>query len=523
MRKLFKDATIVDGMGNSAFVSDLLVEGSTIRAFGRLGDIQSDRIFDCRGLTLAPGFIDLHAHSEIHVLTNPPMGEKIAQGITTEFSGNCGIGVFPASRCTPLAAEVLGAAIHQYWPTFSSYKEAWYRSGSGMNMGFLQAHGPLRSMVLGEDAHRAATRGEIAKMASLLEESLERGAWGLSTGLYYQPCQSAGRDELVALSNVVARHNRLLAVHLRCEGSAVVESLDEMLDIARASGVRLEVSHLKAIGKDNQSLVGALLERIDRANDAGLCVGFDQYPYLWGSTSLFSLLPPSLLSTERSLLKERLRDPAVRREAQAEMERGEGWDSIASLVGFDDITILSLPSHPHYEGLSIAEVAAMRGQEPYDALFDLLSESEGSAVMGDVTQSEESLVKIMAHRQMCFGSDALYSSARPHPRSFHAALHLIGRYVNERGDLSIEEAIERLTGRTARRLGLFGRGLIAEGYKADLVLFDQDTLSGSDTFAEGGVSPLSLVMVNGEVALEAGRLVGTTSGRLLVPLTGRTD
>ncbi len=523
MRKLFKDATIVDGTGNGAYSGDLLVEGSTIRAIGRLGDIQSERTFDCRGLILAPGFIDLHAHSEIHVLTDPPMGGKIGQGITTEFGGNCGIGVYPAHECDTLAAEVLGSAPHQYWPTFSLYKEAWYRSGSGVNMGFFQAHGPLRRFVLGEDAHRRATRSEVAKMAALLEESLERGVWGLSTGLYYQPCLSADRDELIALSRVVARYGRLLTIHLRCEGSAVVESLDEALDIARSSGVRLEVSHLKAIGKANQGLVGKLLERIDRANDEGLSVGFDQYPYHWGSTSLFSLLPPSLLSVERSQLKKRLQERAVREAAREEMESSEGWDSIASLVGFDDITILSLPSHPHYEGLSIAEVAEKRGQEPYDALFDLLSESEGSAVMGDVTQSEESLVKIMAHRQMCFGSDALYSSPHPHPRSFNAATHLIGRYVNERGDLSIEEAVERLTGRSARRLGLYGRGLIAEGYKADLVLFDQGKLSSSDTIEEGGTSALSVVMVNGEVALEAGKLVGTTSGRLLVPLTGRTD
>ncbi len=523
MRKLFKDATIIDGTGASAYCSDLLVEGSTIRAIGRLGDIQSERTFDCRGLILAPGFIDLHAHSEIHVLTDPPMGGKIAQGITTEFSGNCGIGVYPSCECDSLAAEVLGASPHQFWPTFAAYKEAWYRSGSGVNMGFFQAHGPLRSFVLGEDAHRSATQPERAKMAALLEESLERGAWGLSTGLYYQPCQSAGRDELIALANVTARHGRLFAIHLRCEGSAVLQSLDEALDIARSSGVRLEVSHLKVVGKGNQNLVGEILERIDRANDEGLVVGFDQYPYLWGSTSLFSLLPPSLLATERSLLKERLREETVRREAREEMESGEGWDSIASLVGFDDISILALPSHRHYEGLSIAAIAKARDQDPYDALFDLLSESEGSAVMGDVTQREKSLVTIMAHRQMCFGSDALYSSPHPHPRSFNAALHLIGRYVNERGDLSIEEAVERLTGRSARRLGLWGRGLIAEGYKADLVLFDQGKLTGSDGIAEGGVSPLSAVMVNGEVALEAGTLVGTTSGRLLVPLTGHTD
>ncbi len=523
MRKLFKDATIVDGTGAGAYCSDLLVEGGTIRAIGRLGEIQSERTFDCRGLVLAPGFIDLHAHSEIHVLRDPVMGAKIAQGITTEFGGNCGIGVFPSNTSDSLAEEVLGAASHHYWPTFAEYKEVWYRSGSGVNMGFFQAHGPLRSAVLGSDASRPAGEAEVAKMAALLAESLECGAWGLSTGLYYEPCQSADRGELIALATVVARNARLLAVHLRCEGSAVLQSLDEVLDIARSSGVHLQISHLKAVGMANQVLVDELLKRIEAANDEGLVVGFDQYPYLWGSTSLFSLLPPSLLALPRSSVKQHLQEQTVRTQTRALMEQGEGWDSIAALVGFDDITLLSLPSHPHYEGLSIAQVAALREQDPYDALFDLLVECEGPAVMGDVTQCEESVVKIMTHRQMCFGSDALYSSPHPHPRSFNAALHLIARYVNERGDLTIEEAVERLSGRSARRLGLDGRGIIAEGFKADRVLFDQATLTSSDAIEAGGASPLALVMVNGEVALEAGTLVGTTSGRLLVPSIGRID
>lgn len=520
MRKLFRHATIVDGTERSPYCADVLVEGGTIAAIGRLGEIQSERVFECRDLILAPGFIDIHAHSDVHVLSNPVMGAKIAQGITTEFGGNCGIGVFPSVGDDSLAAEVLGSASFHHWPSFAAYKEAWYRSGSGVNMGFFQAHGPLRQMVLGSQSAQKANARQIDEMVGLLRQSLEEGVWGLSTGLYYEPCYSASTDELVALAQATADYGRLLAVHLRCEGNKVVESLDEMIAVARKSGVRLQISHLKAVGVHNQRLVDELLLRIDRATTEGLDMGFDQYPYLWGSTSLFSLLPPQYLAYDRLTLKRMLADRSERDQMRALMEEGQGWDSIVGLVGFDDITLLSLPTASHYEKMSLAKIAQMRSQDPYEALFDLLQDAEGATVMGDVTQSEESLTKIMSHQRMCFGSDALYSGATPHPRSYNAALHLIGRYVNETHTLSIEEAVARLTAQSAKRLALVGRGLIAEGYKADLVLFDQRRLDSSVAVGEGSQSPLDVVMVNGEVALERGCVVGTTSGRLLVPLTG---
>ena len=519
MRTLFKGATIVDGTGRDAYRGDLLVEGGTIQAIGCLEGVQGEHTYECRGLVLAPGFIDMHAHSEVFVLNDPPMGAKIGQGITTEFGGNCGIGAYPSIADDPLATEVLGSSPRQYWPTFGAYTEAWRRSGSGVNMGFFQAHGPLRNRALGEGASRMATADEVKRMEDLLEESLEGGVWGLSTGLYYEPCYSASTEELVALARLVARYDRLLAVHLRCEGNTVVESLEEMIHIARESGVRLEVSHLKAIGRENQHLAPQLLTLIDRANSEGLEVTFDQYPYLWGSTSLFSLLPPQFLAYERTELQRRLKDTAQRAAMRVLMEEGEGWDSIARLAGFDGITILSLPSHPHLEGRSIAEIAVAQGTDPYDALFDILSTAEGSAVMGDVTQSEENLARIMSHPGMCFGSDALYGGSRPHPRSFNAALHLIGRYVNETHTLTLEEAVTRLSGRSATRLGLADRGFVREGYKADLVLFDPARLNGDLALTKGSTSPLDLVMVNGEVALEGGKLTGMTSGELLVPLT----
>ncbi|MCW4013286.1 MAG: amidohydrolase family protein, partial [Candidatus Bathyarchaeota archaeon] len=299
----------------------------------------------------------------------------------------------------------------------------------------------------------------------------------MSTGLYYAPCIFAEEKELLALLKVVAEYNRLFAVHMRCEGSGILAAINEVLSLAERTGVKLEISHLKVIGKKNQYLVGEALSLIEQARERGLDVQFDQYPYTFGSTSLFSLLPPSYLRLPREELQSLLKDASVRKKIRRAMDHPEGWDSIAELCGWDQVSILSLESNKQYEMMSLNEIARERGSDPYNAFFDLLQEEKGTALMIDVTQSEDSLKKILSHPLMCFGTDALYAGPLSHPRSYQSTLHLLDCYGKQEKVLPLHSLIARMTGKPAKRLGLQDRGLIKAGYKADLVLLDWQHLA----------------------------------------------
>lgn len=355
-------------------------------------------------------------------------------------------------------------------------------------------------------------------MCLYLQQSLEEGCIGLSSGLYYAPCIFADHKELLALLSVVASFDRLFSVHVRCEGSDILDSIQEVLDLARLSGVKLQISHLKVIGKKNQRLVTSMLALIEQARVEGVDVQFDQYPYEYGSTSLFSLLPPPYLKLGRSELKSALGSESERRIIKAMMEEGKGWDSIASLCGWDDIKVLVLNSNPQYEGLSMNEVAQLRNQDPYEAFFDVLVQEEGSALMTDVTQSQDSIKRILSHPLMCFGTDALYAGQKAHPRSYQAALHLLERYWKQEPVLSLEQLIAKMTSCGAKRLGLADRGLVSKGYKADLVLFDPVELAdrSDDGHPDAPFNGLRLVMVNGTVAFQNGRYTDSTSGSILL-------
>lgn len=366
--------------------------------------------------------------------------------------------------------------------------------------------------------NRVATDLEIQSMCALLSQSLEEGCIGLSSGLYYAPCIFADRKELLALLGVVKTYGRLFCVHMRCEGSDILSAITEVLDLARHSGVKLQISHLKVIGKENQVLVPSMLAMIEQARSEGVDVQFDQYPYEYGSTSLFSMLPPSYLKLGREELRHVLGSETERRTIKAMMEEGRGWDSIASLCGWDAIQVLVLQSNPCYEGMSMALVAEKRAQEPYEAFFDLLAQEAGSALMTDVTQSQDSIKRILSHPLMCFGTDALYAGIKAHPRSYQAALHLIDRYWKQEPVLSLELLIAKMTSCGAKRLGLSDRGLVAEGYRADLVLFDPVELADNSDEAhpDAPCSGLCMVMVNGVIAYRDGVYSDSTSGDILL-------
>ena len=506
---LFKNGLVIDGCGNKPVKADVLVEGTTIVEIApnlEVSQASAVEALDLEGKILCPGFMDIHAHSELEALRDPSMTHKIQQGITFDLSGNCGIGIFPRQLSdAPVFADILGHYNGKWnWTDFESFQT---QLKPGINMAFLQSHSMLRRAAIEGNPNRAATTKEIETMCSLLDEALSQGCMGFSTGLYYAPCLFANEEELLSLLKVVKKHDALFTVHHRCEGDEILSSIDEILGYVRKTGVKLEISHLKAIGKANQDKVDTLLEKIHRFRAEGFDVCFDQYPYEYGSTSLFSLLPPFLLRLEKKELSETLENLETKTELRAkaieEMLHPQGWDSIVALCGWDNITITSLESSPQYNGLTLAQAAKKLDKDPFNALFFLLAKENELALMTDVTQTTENLRKIFKDPLMHFGTDALYTGNAAHPRSANAAIHLLETMCKTSATASYEEAICKMTSKVATRLGIKDRGKVAKGMKADLVVFDpkelKDNSSPSEPFAS--CSGLDYVMVNGQFAI----------------------
>ena len=496
---MFRNALVVDGSGGKPYRANVAIFGDSIAFIGSEGITRARNIIDASDSVLTPGFIDMHTHTDLEVLRDRDMKSKVGQGILTDVSGNCGIGVFPNS-CEELqlaVEDVLGTYPDWSWKSWEDYRNLLLEGGIGINEVFLASHTALRYAAMGRDAGRKAGKEEIGRMCSMLDELLSSGVHGFSSGLYYAPCLFADEDELVALLSVVKRHDGFFAVHHRCEGNDVVASLEEVLSLAEKTGVRLEISHLKAIGRENQKYVPQMLDMLDEARSRGVDVKADQYPYAYGSTSLFSLLPPHILGLSRLEQRLALSLEGEREEIKKEILHPSAWDSVYQMVGPDEISIMYLENNKDYDGLSLSEVGKKKGKEPLDALFDLLSEEPGLAVMSDMTQSDESLKMIMKHPLVSFGTDALYSSPMPHPRSFHSTVEYISRYVVKEKVLSLEEAVRKMTGENADKLSLKDRGYIREGYKADLLLFSPEKLE-----ADGGRNKgFSVIMLQGKPCL----------------------
>lgn len=517
---VLRRAVVVDGSGNEPFVSDLAVRDGLIISVGSdLGAGEMEMSMD--GVFLLPGFVDIHGHSELRALVAPEMSPKLLQGYTTELAGNCGIGVAPVAPDMEagLASEVsgiLGRGPERWeWSTFPEFLDYLDGRRLGVDMAMLISHGPLRRYVMGDEARGAATDREIDRMAGLVAEAMEAGAFGLSTGLFYDPCCYADARELERLFSSVANRGGLVSVHQRSEGDGILDSLEEILVLAERTGVKLQISHLKIGGKRNYGRLGRVFDRLRVALDRGADVAFDQYPYSAGSTSLYSLLPPRWMGLGFSVIK-RLLDSAENRSCiRKEMEKPKGWDGIYSLVGWDGIVLTGAEKENNlaFLGKTMAEIGQLRGQDPFDSFFDLISEEGKALTMIDFITGDEPLERIMVHPLQMFGTDGLYSGS-PHPRTFGSSFRVLDRYVGKKGLLSLPEAVSRLSTKPAERIGLDDRGRIEVGRRADLVAFmpqnlrDRADYSSPDLIGEG----LPFVWVGGRLAAERGRVVELAGG-----------
>ncbi|MFE2345367.1 N-acyl-D-amino-acid deacylase family protein [Kitasatospora cineracea] len=542
---LLRAATVVDGTGADRYRADVTVTDGRIDQIDRIDRIDRTgrtgprptgrgltgrRTIDADGLVLAPGFIDMHAHSDLRLLLEPDHPSRITQGVTLEVLGQDGLSYAPADDTTlaALRRQLAGwngdPADEDFdwnWRTVAQYLDRLDTgSGSGVavNTCYLVPHGTVRMLAMGWD-NRPPTGPELARMQQLLDQSLADGAVGMSTGLTYTPGMYADTAELVALCTTVAARGGFHAPHQRSYGAGALEGYAEMVEISRRSGCPLHLTHATMNFGVNEGRAGQFLALVDAALADGVDLTLDSYPYLPGSTTLAALLPSWSTEGGPEATLARLADPAARERIRADVEE-HGSDGCHGVVTDWDTIQVSGVRHSALSavvGKRISELAAAQGRTGTEVFLGLLRADQlGTTILQHVGH-EENVRAIMRHPAHTVGSDGLLVGARPHPRAWGTFPRYLARYSRELGVLTLEQAVARMTGRPARRLGLDRRGLVRPGHHADLVLFDPDTVRDTATFdhprqpAEG----IRHVLVNGVPALTDGKPTGDLAGRAL--------
>jgi N-acyl-D-aspartate/D-glutamate deacylase len=501
-------------------------------------------VIDAGGRVLAPGFIDIHSHADlIFPLPEPArsrlLAGRIAQGITSEIVGNCGMGAAPLdSAAEPILrginAWLTPETIEWPWRGLGEYLDLLERQGVPHNVGTLAPHGPLRIGALGLAAGAADARS-LRAMQDALRSALEEGAFGVSTGLIYPPGMYSDTGECAAMAGVAAELDALYTSHIRGSSELLLPSVEELIEVGRQSGARVHHSHNEAVGRAHWPKVDAVLEREDRARAEGVRLTHDMFPYPAAATTMLALFPPWSLEGGVTAFLGRLADADERRRIRAAVEgqspewppwKPGGWPHNLSLaVGWDRIAVGSVGSAERrdVEGLTLVELGRRAGKAPFEALCDLLLGEEGrvSQIVYDVTgdgSHERGLETILAHPAGALCTDANdYGRGKPHPAAYGAFPRVLGRYVRERRCLRLEEAVRKMTSCPAALLGLRDRGVVREGACADLVLFDAERVADRATFEEPRRAPegIDLVLINGQVAAEGGKTTGASAGNVL--------
>lgn len=526
MSLLIRAATVVDGTEGPRYRADVLLDGPRIAAIRPAGGPPppAERVLDADGLVLSPGFIDMHAHSDLALLQDPDHLAKISQGVTTELLGQDGLSYAPVDDA---ALALVRRKIAGWngdrddsffsWRSVEDYLDRLDRGVAG-NAAYLVPHGVVRALVCGWD-DVPATADDIAAMQAIVRTAMEQGAVGLSAGLTYTPGMYADNAELAALCATVGELGGFFAPHHRSYGKGALDAYAEMIDLTTRARCPLHLSHATMNFAPNKGRAGELLALLDAAIDGGADITLDTYPYLPGATTLSAVLPSWSSAGGPDATLARLHDPAALARIRADLEV-HGSDGCHGVVAEWDTLEISGVTDPALSGLvgrTIAQIAAAEPRDPFDVFVDVLVRDElGTGILQHVGH-EENVQAIMRHPRHTGGSDGLLVGAKPHPRAWGTFPRYLGHYGRDLGVFSLEECVGHLTGRPAARLGLRDRGLVREGYAADLVLFDPDTVADAATYAQPRqpAAGIPYVLVNGAVALDDGKRTDALAGRAL--------
>ncbi|MCL5257299.1 MAG: D-aminoacylase [Chloroflexi bacterium] len=511
---VFEDCRVIDGTGNPWYRADVGVQGGKIAGIGVLNPCEAGRRVLAAGKVLCPGFIDVHNHSDVMIFADPAHEAKVRQGITTELLGGDGLSVVPMTADKRAEWQRLWAGLNGLHPeawsasTVAEYLDK-FNGRTPVNVAYLVPHGNLRYLVMGME-DRPASATEIHEMQTLLAQGLSEGAFGFSTGLSYVPAFFSKTEEIVALCEVLGRYGGVHATHLRSYGADMPEAVEEVLHSARATGTPVHLIHYQ-MTRTNRGRGAEFLEKIDRAREDGIDATIDSYPYTAGSTVLHALIPQWLAAGGTEAMAARLKDPEIRSRLARELESGSyDWDS-------HFFACLRTEQGKALEGKTIAQAAADSRKPVTDFICDLLLQEDFDVSCVVRADNEADVQLIMRSPYHMVITDALLLGSKLNPRSYGTYPRYLGHYVRELKNLTLEDAIRKMTYFPAQRFGFQDRGMIREGMAADLVLFDPDKVIDTATFAEPLSFPkgIEMVMVNGEFVVEDGNRTEALPGKAL--------
>ena len=519
----------MDGTGNPWYAGDLAITDGRIVAIGKIPAGIAKRVIEANGMVVAPGFIDMLGQSETALLIDNRSVSKLAQGITSEITGEGG-SIAPQNALTIAAAQPSLDPYHLKidWTTLDQYWQRLAKKGTPVNIGTYVGAAQVREAVLG-DVNRAPTAEELEKMKALVEQAMQQGALGISTALIYPPGHYAKTEELIELAKVAARYGGIYATHMRSEGQNEVAAIREALRIGEEAGLPVEIFHLKVSGKSRAGKMIDIVRMIQQARDRGQDVTADMYPYLAGATALASSLPPWVADGGMDKLLERLRDPTVRQRIKTEMSAtGERtWENLyLDSGGAPGVMVASVvnPELKQYTGKTVAEIAQAQKKDGLDALMDFVLADKGLSGALYFIASEEDLQTGLRQPWTSIGLDANELSLdgplfepHTHPRSFGSMPRFLGHYVRDLQLMPLEQAIRKITSLPAQREHLVGRGLIKEGFFADITIFDPGSIVDKATYTQPAqlAEGVKYVIVNGQVAFENGKATGAMAGKAL--------
>jgi len=525
---IIRNGRVVDGSGRPAFAADIAINGDRVARIGALPSARAKRVIDARGQIVAPGFIDMLGQSEQFLLIDPRAMSKIMMGITTEITGE-GESIAPLNDRIIKEQEDFNRRYNLTvdWRTFDEYFKRLERQGIGVNLGTFVGATQVREYVIGYD-DRPPTAAELERMRNVVADAMKQGALGLSTSLQYVPARFAKTDEIVELAKVAGRYGGIYITHQRSEANAIDESLQEVFEIARRARIPTEIWHLKTAYQKNWGRMPEILRRIGAARRQGLKITANVYPYIAGSTSLTACLPPWALEGGTERMISRIKDPQTRERLKKEITTdSKVWENIYLGSGGPSGILIGSVVNRELEGLQgkrLSEIASDQHQDPLDSLFDLILADNGQTGAIFFMMKEEDMRAALKSPFVSFctdtgarATDGPLSRSKSHPRGWGSYPRILGHYVRDQKLMSLEFAIHKMTGLPAANLGLKNRGLLRQGYFADLTVFDPKTVIDRATFEQPNQYPVGInfVIVNGQIEVDGGKRTPVLAGQVL--------
>jgi len=527
---VIRNGHLIDGTGSPWYSGDIAIQNGRIAAIGiiDLPQAKSAKVIDARGMTVAPGFIDMLGQSELTILVNPHLPSKIFQGITTEITGE-------GNSIAPLNERIVRAERDTYdhfhitpdWTTFRQYFARLEKQGIGINFASYVGATQVRRMVIGDD-DRSPKASELESMKQLVRDAMRDGAVGVSTSLQYAPAPYAKTEELIALASEASRTGGIYATHMRAEGDAITEAIDEEIRISREARIPAEIWHLKAAGKPNWGRMPQIVAQIEKARQSGVDITADTYAYTAWFNTFSAFIPPWAHDGGDAKMIERLKDPSQRARIRKDMlTPSTAWDNEWQEIDGPGAILVSVVHNPKLlplQGKTIAEIARLWNKDPFDTIFDLLIEDDAftSVAVFGMFEPDVALALAQPWVSICNDSqgtatDGLLGKEHPHPRAYGTFPRILRKYVREEQKLSLEEAIRKFSALPAQRMRLTDRGVLKKGMWADIVIFDPNTIRDKATFENPNQlsDGMQYVLVNGVLVIEQGRQTNALPGKVL--------